>query len=881
MGRIKAGRNVFDDRQIVLHINSYNTQIEGERARMEAIRKSLEADLPLEYRNIDLNANELHSQANFNAVISNMIRTDFIARYPDLIIASGNEALEFVTKNYFLLFPKRPVVFFGVAGFDEDMLHGLKPYFTGVPEHISFTETAREMLRLYPDTNRVFVLNDYMLSSSIAMRGEIERSLEASNLPVDVVFAENKLFSELLAEIRGFGPDTLVMIGSYYSDSSGTFFSESDVQQQVAEASEKPVFCLAFPFVGNGTLGGLVTGNDAQSDVVAAMALAILDGTYPKDIPIMDSAGLNRWVFDYRTAEEFGIHIYSLPEDHIIVNRVVPIWESNPNEFRLTMIALVLLLIVIVSLIFFAKTLTKKQAAAEAASVAKSAFLANMSHEIRTPLNAIIGMTLIGSTAVAADRMKYCFTKIEDASKHLLGVINDILDMSKIEAGKFELSPVEFYFEHMLRRTVGVAHFRVEEKKQKLDVHIDSDIPKLLIGDDQRLAQVITNLLGNAVKFTPEHGEIGLDARLLKKEGKNCTIKFTVTDTGIGISREQQAQLFQSFHQAESQTSRKFGGTGLGLSISRNIVNMMGGDIWVESEAGKGSAFIFTICLEQGESKTQGILDPSITIDNVRILTVDDDPDVLMYFTELMLELGMACDVSGSAEDALELVAEKGDYNIYFIDWKLPGMDGVALADKLKDRAAPGKEVVIMISAAELNEIEKEGRQSGIDKFVSKPLFPSTIVDIINECLGSSKTQPEDALKDSAGIFEGHAILLAEDVEINRDIVLALLEQTLLEIDWAGNGAEAVRMFKENPEKYEMIFMDVQMPEMDGYEATRAIRALDVPSAKEIPIIAMTANVFREDVEKCLESGMNGHVGKPLDLGDVLGQLRRHLLDSA
>ena len=386
---------------------------------------------------------------------------------------------------------------------------------------------------------------------------------------------------------------------------------------------------------------------------------------------------------------------------------------------------------------------------AESASLAKSRFLATMSHEMRTPMNAILGMTTIGKTTTDAERMAYCFDKIEGASKHLLGVINDILDMSKIEAGKFELSMTEFNFEKMIQRTLNVVNFPIDEKKQKLTVRIDEAIPNVLIGDDLRLAQVITNLLGNAVKFTPEKGTISLDVRLLDEKSNVCTILISVTDTGIGISPEQISGLFRSFQQAESDTSRKFGGTGLGLSISRNIVEMMGGKIDVASELGKGSVFSFTVQLTRSEE---------------HISAGDDDPDVI------------SC-----------------------------------------------------------------------------------------------------ASDDITDIFAGFTVLLAEDVEINREIVLSLLEPTGLAIDCAENGSEAVRIFSESPEKYSMIFMDVQMPETDGYEATRRIRALDNPHAKTIPIVAMTANVFREDIEKCLDAGMNGHIGKPLDFDEVLKQLHLFL----
>jgi signal transduction histidine kinase/ActR/RegA family two-component response regulator len=390
--------------------------------------------------------------------------------------------------------------------------------------------------------------------------------------------------------------------------------------------------------------------------------------------------------------------------------------------------------------------MTKQQTQAEASDHAKSVFLANMSHEMRTPMNAIIGMTTIGKAAAAIERKNYCLTKIEDASRHLLGVINDILDMSKIEANKFELAPVKFNFEKMVQRAVDVITFRVDEKKQKLTVQIDSAIPQTLIADEQRLVQVIINLLGNAVKFTPEKGSISLDASLLKEEDSLCTIKVSVTDTGIGISEEHQKKLFKTFQQAEADTSRRFGGSGLGLVISRSIVEMMNGEIGVESEPGKGSVFTFTVQTEKD----------SLANDN------------------------------------------------------LPG-------ENIKDNAQ----------------------------------------------------------QDITGLYAGRRILLAEDVEINREIVQVLLEPTQLEIDFAENGKEAVRMFSESPEKYEMILMDIQMPEMDGYEATKRIRAIEaernVPNG--IPIIAMTANVFKEDVQKCLDAGMDGHVGKPFNLDDVLEKL--------
>ncbi|MDR0239751.1 MAG: response regulator [Deltaproteobacteria bacterium] len=516
--------------------------------------------------------------------------------------------------------------------------------------------------------------------------------------------------------------------------------------------------------------------------------------------------------------------------------------------------------------------------AAQVASQAKSAFLANMSHEIRTPMNAIIGMTNIGKSAADKERIMYCLTRIEDASTHLLGVINDILDMSKIEANKFELSPTEFHFERMLQRVTHVIAFRADEKQQRFKIYIDRAVPEYLIGDDQRLAQIITNLAGNAVKVTPEGGAIRIGTYFLGEEDGVCAIKITVTDTGIGMNLEQQARLFQAFQQAESSTTRKFGGTGLGLTISKSIVEMMGGKIWVESELGKGSTFAFTVQVKRGEEKGRRFAARGVHGGNVRILVVDDDPDTLAFLSKIMNEFSIFCDTAESGEEALELVESKGTYDIYFIDWKLPGMDGLRLATAIKEKELdPHNVSVVLFSAASKITAEGVTEKTGVDKFLSKPLFPCTILDTIYDCLGMDHGESQAEPSEFTSLFPGCRILLAEDVEINREIVLTLLEPMQLKIDCAENGVEAVRMFSAAPEKYDMIFMDLQMPAMDGYEAARSIRALDVPQAKTIPIVAMTANVFREDVEQCLAVGMNGHVGKPINLDEVLEKLRTYL----
>jgi len=385
---------------------------------------------------------------------------------------------------------------------------------------------------------------------------------------------------------------------------------------------------------------------------------------------------------------------------------------------------------------------------AEDASRAKTEFLSIMSHEMRTPMNAIIGMTAIAQSTDDKERKDYCLSRIDSASAHLLGVINNILDMSKIEARKFELSNNDFNFRSMLQSVINVINFRIEEKEHDLSISIDNNIPKMLISDDLRLSQVLTNLLSNAVKFTPEGGNIHLSVTLINEDkNENCVILFEVTDTGIGISEENQARLFNSFEQAESSISRKYGGTGLGLSIASSIIEIMGGHIWVRSETNKGSTFSFTIKAKRGSDLNE-----------------------------------------------------------------------------------------------ELNETNEDGLKIGED-----------------------------------GCFKGQRVLLVEDVEINREIVVKMLENTELEFDCVENGLLAYQYFLKNHEHYKLIIMDIQMPEMDGITATKKIRALDFPKAKTIPIIAMTANVFLEDIEEYLNAGMNDHLGKPLDFSELLNTLGKYL----
>jgi len=521
--------------------------------------------------------------------------------------------------------------------------------------------------------------------------------------------------------------------------------------------------------------------------------------------------------------------------------------------------------------------LFKAKEAAERASKAKGEFLSHMSHEMRTPMNAIIGMTEIARNSGDPQKMEHCLERVDRASKHLLCLINDTLDMSKIEASKLELSPSEFDFERMLMNVTGVVNVRVEEKNQSLIINIDKDVPSAFIGDEMRLSQVIANLLTNAVKFAPEGGTIVLNARNAGIPGEVPALLVEVIDNGIGISEEQQARLFSPFGQADGGIARQYGGTGLGLTISKGIVELMGGRIWIESELGKGSKFSFTVRMEVGRGLPRQELDDTIDKAGARILLVENIPEMRDYFIGVLPEFGLTCDVVDSGLRALEMIRQKKDdpYTVFFIDWTIPDLDSIELAKKIK-RVTCDSKVIIMISETGWSSISKNAA-AFVDSYLFKPLFPSTLIHSINKSMGAALAQASPQDQSRIYDFQDYTILVADDIEINREIILAVLEDTRISIDFAQDGIEALSMFEGDPGRYNLILMDIQMPDMDGYEATRKIRALEGARAKNVPIIAMTANVFREDIERCLQAGMNDHIGKPINTEELLAKLAGYL----
>jgi signal transduction histidine kinase/DNA-binding response OmpR family regulator len=513
--------------------------------------------------------------------------------------------------------------------------------------------------------------------------------------------------------------------------------------------------------------------------------------------------------------------------------------------------------------------------AVEVANNAKSNFLSNMSHDIRTPMNAIMGMTAIAAMNIDdPKRIKDCLNKITVSSKHLLGLINEVLDMSKIESGKMILAEEEFNLSDVVDQVITIFLPQVNAKNQDLSASISTVKHEEVIGDSMRLQQIFVNILGNAVKFTPEGGKIRFDIQEIVSDMRGCgCYKFTFEDNGIGMEEEFLDVIFEPFVRANNNRVGKVEGTGLGMPIVKNIVQLMNGNITVDSKINVGSKFTVTVYLKLNHSKRDDVSG----LENLPVLVADDDKFACESACNVLNEIGMSADwvLSGDEAIAKLLTAQKAhnDYAAVILDWKMPNKDGVQTAREI--RAKVGKDVpIIILSAFDYSEIEDEAREAGVNAFISKPLFRSRLVYVMKSLMFDGEKEIENINHLQSTSYSGKRVLLVEDNDINMEIARELLIQTGVEVECAENGKIAVNRLNEMPPNYyDMVFMDIKMPVMDGYEATEAIRASQRDDLKNLPVIAMTADAFIDDVKHAKAVGMNAHIAKPVEIDKLLKAL--------
>ena len=482
-------------------------------------------------------------------------------------------------------------------------------------------------------------------------------------------------------------------------------------------------------------------------------------------------------------------------------------------------------------------------------------------------MNAIIGLDSIAlRDPDLPERTREHLEKIGGSAKHLLRLINDILDMSRIESGRMTIKNEEFSFREMLEQINTMINGQCQDKGLNYDCRIEGHVDDYYIGDDMKLKQVIINILGNAVKFTPAGGEVSFIVEPLAQFEGNAPLRFVMKDTGVGMDKEFLPKIFDAFSQEDANKANKYGSTGLGMAITKNIVEMMNGNITVESEKGVGSTFTVTVTLRTSDKRSASDGRDGLRPQDMRVLIIDDDPVACEHARLVLEEVGIASESCQSGKEAYEQLkvarARAESYNLILVDLRMPEEDGVAVTRKIRE-IYDGETAIIILTAYNWDDIIEEALEAGVDSFMAKPLFASNVVEEFKRAIQRKKSEQEPAQKAD---LTGRHILLAEDMVINAEIMMEVLGMRDMVVDHAENGQIAVELFARSPlNSYDAILMDVRMPVLDGLGAARAIRALDRPDAKTVPIIAMTANAFDEDVQRSLQAGMNAHLSKPVE----------------
>ncbi len=796
-----------------------------------------------------------------------------------------------------------------------------------VQDRVDAEGTLRSALSLFPRAERLLVIVGGDDSHSPLLKAAAEA---VAKLPrkLDVEDTSELPYEAMLARVASLPPNTLALYGSYFSDRTGRAFVPAEVAKEVGKRASAPIFGLYDAQIRAGLVGGSVQMPQEIGRRLGDLGYQLLTGQLRLDPGVTDVVIEPRPLFDWTRVSRWGGNPEALPPGTLYLNRPQTLWQQYRAEVMIAGAVILLLaalsgglaienrrrwrterllaesedryrrmfehaddLNVNLERIVGERTAELRAALgeledakerAEAATRIKSEFLANMSHEIRTPLNAIIGLSYLAGKADPPPRQRDYLAKIQNSGNHLLGIINDILDLSKIEAGKLPIEREPFDFEQLLDGCAVLLAEKIGDKPVELIFDMAPEVPRGLVGDKLRLSQILLNFGSNAAKFT-ERGEITVIGRVRERVGKDLMLHVAVRDTGIGLTQEQQQLLFQSFQQADMSTTRKFGGTGLGLVISKRLAELMGGEVGLESQPGVGSTFWFTARVAI-QDEQERLLSPHPDLRGCRALVVDDNELASLVLRDMLETMTLNVDVAPSGEAALEAVrraaAQGRPYQIVWLDWRMPGMDGIETARRIRALALGPQPHLVMVTAFSRDEVLRRADAAlGIEETLNKPVMPSQVFDVAIRALRGERRAAipveasPTALEEQLATVGGARVLLVEDNEINQEVAVELLTQAGIRVETAANGQIALDRLQR--QSYELVLMDMQMPVMDGLTATRRLRAL--PGLEKLPVVAMTANAMQQDRDACLAAGMDDFVFKPIDPEKLWAVLLRWL----
>jgi len=892
--------NTPENNKNILFLSPYQMDLMMNRLAVQGIREEFEQarDLTLNVNYEFLDLNRLGAQVKPMELFALYTRK-YRQQNIDLVILSQTPLLELWLKHGTEIAPQAPVILYDVTA--------KKLAAMPVPLHVrsiavdgDLSPSVKWLLQARPQVQELMLVHGVGLADQAythliqALKSEFSGQIKLTDWSM-------LSLEEMKQRATGLKPNTAIYYITLFQDAAGVRHHPIKALEELATVANVPVISGADQFIGTGTVGGYMYSIEEQARIAAQMGLRLLRGADVSELPAVTPRGL-QFIFDHRALKRWGIPLSSLPADSQLKHRQYSIWEL----YRLEVIGLLAGVTCLLLLTLFLWRLTRQlkktqtslthlnnhlEAQVEArtaelqqANQAKSAFLANMSHEIRTPLNGVLGFTeLLLPTPLSPLQKQYAH-KAHSTGKVLLNIINDILDFSKIESGKMELELTQHNILQLLEQVMDIIQFQAEAKNLELLLSLPPNMPRLAEVDSVRLSQILLNLLNNAVKFT-ERGEVELEVHFAPTGEHQGRYTFSVRDTGIGISEAQQAQLFQAFSQADISTTRKFGGTGLGLTISQRFAEKMGSKIEVKSTPEQGSVFHFSLETRcwQGEKLPQ----PELRAES-KVLIVDDNlrsQQILQRYLSAWKLKSVTC---ASTSQALQALAQDS-WSLLIVDQHLPEMQGIELVRRLRETTQPTASLPVLIlhRLDEAPTFRASCEQLDITLQLVKPVKLSELSELLQifstasspeELMATAETSPApSAPVKLTTVLQRAKILLVEDDPMNRLIACAMLEKYLpdAEVSEVTTGREAVECLQA--QHFDLVFMDIQMPEMDGTEATQLIRASGLPHATEVPIIALTAGAFLEEKAKALASGMDDFLTKPLEQEKLKQMLEKYL----